>query len=236
MTTAENPVDHPLRGASVLICGASGGMGGALALEMHTRGANLTLAGRDVARLAAIPVPGARVVRDLRAATACEDAVRCAITHAGRLDVLVNAVGAVAFGPSSELSAEVAETLLQVNALIPMLLARAALDVISPGGAIVNISGVIAERNYPGMAAYGASKAAVRAFDQALAREARRQRVRVLDARPPHTETGLAGRALAGAAPPLGAGLAPPAVAAAICDALEAGVRDLPSEAFAGVA
>jgi len=61
-----------------------------------------------------------------------------------------------------------------------------------PGGAVVNISGVIAERNLPGMAVYGASKAEVRAFDEPLAREARRAKVRVIDARPPHTETGLA--------------------------------------------
>ena len=87
----------------MLLCGASGGMGGALALELHARGARMTLAGRDVARLASVPVPGARVVRDLRTAAACEDAVHCAITHGGRLDVLVNAVGVVAFGgrPSS---------------------------------------------------------------------------------------------------------------------------------------
>lgn len=65
----------------------------------------------------------------------------------------------------------------------------------------MNISGVIAETNLPGMAAYGASKAALRSFDQALAREARRRTVRVLDARPPHTETGLADRPIAGTAP-----------------------------------
>ncbi len=43
---------------------------------------------------------------------------------------------------------------------------------------------------------FGASKAAVRSFDEALAREARKAGVRVIDARPPHTETGLASRAI----------------------------------------
>ena len=104
---------------------------------------------------------------------------------------------------------------------------------LQPGGAIVNISGVIAETNLPGMAAYGASKAAVRAFDQALAREARRRNMRVLDARPPHTETGLAQHPLTGIAPRMPQGLAPAHVAAIICDALEAGLSDLPSTAFA---
>jgi cyclic-di-GMP-binding biofilm dispersal mediator protein len=138
----------------------------------------------------------------------------------------------VAFGPVSEVSDEALENLFRTNAVVPVMLARAALGHISPGGAIVNISGVIAEQNLAGMAAYGAAKAAVRAFDQALAREARRHEVRVLDARPPHTETGLADRAIEGRAPTLAAGLSPAGVAATICDALEQGARDLPSTAF----
>ena len=74
---------------------------------------------------------------------------------------------------------------------------------------IVNISGVIAEQGLAGMAAYGASKAAVRSFDEALAREARRRKIRVIDARPPHTETGLATRPIAGQAPRMPVGLDP---------------------------
>lgn len=99
------------------------------------------------------------------------------------------------------------------------------------GVAVVNISGVIAERNLPGMAPDGASKAAVRSFDEALARKARRSAIRVLDARPPHT--GLAGRAIEGSAPKMPAGLSAESVAVAICDALERGSTDLPSSDFA---
>ena len=77
-----------------------------------------------------------------------------------------------------------------------------------------------------------ASKAAVRSFDQALAREARRRNVRVLDARPPHTETGLAEHPLAGTAPRMPRGIAPEHVATVICDALELGTNDLPSTSF----
>jgi short-subunit dehydrogenase len=57
-----------------------------------------------------------------------------------------------------------------------------------------------------GMAAYSASKAAVSAYLSALRREVRRQRVNVLDVRPPHMETGLAERALSGTPPRLPAG------------------------------
>jgi hypothetical protein len=54
----------------------------------------------------------------------------------------------------------------------------------------------------------------------------------VIDARPPHTETGLATRPLAGVAPKMPEGLAPDAVAARIVAAVLSGERDLPTEAF----
>jgi cyclic-di-GMP-binding biofilm dispersal mediator protein len=55
----------------------------------------------------------------------------------------------------------------------------------------------------------------------------------VIDARPPHTETGLATRAVEGTAPKLPTGLDPASVAATICDAITRDVVvDLPSTAF----
>ena len=151
---------------------------------------------------------------------------------AGRLDVVINAVGVVAFGPVAGLSVDAMEELFLTNTFVPIMLAQAALARLEPGGAIVNLSGVIAEQNLPGMAAYGASKAAVRAFDQALAREARRAGIRVLDARPPHTETGLAARSIEGTAPRMPAGLEPHQVAVVLCNALATGATDLPSQEF----
>ena len=94
------------------------------------------------------------------------------------------------------------------------------------------LTGLFAEQILPGMAAAGAYTAAARSFDEALAREARRKMVRVLDARPPPTETGLVDRAIEGEAPRMPQGLAPGAVATAICDALTGGAKDLPSSAF----
>ncbi len=109
---------------------------------------------------------------------------------------------------------------------------QAALRKISQGSVVVGISGVIAEQNFPGMSVYGASKAAVRSFDEALAREARKAGVRVIDARPPHTETGLASRAIAGTAPKFQRGLEPVIVAQRIVQAIADGETDLPSISF----
>jgi len=223
---------HPAAGASVLITGATGGLGSALARELDRRGATLTLTARNPERLDALAVPGARVAVDLRTPAACARAVDTAIAHAGRLDVVINAVGVVAFGTAAELSTDAMEELFLTNTFVPIMLAKAAADKIEAGGAIINISGVIAEQNLPGMAAYGASKAALRSFDEALARELRRAKVRVVDARPPHTETGLASRAIEGSAPNLPPGLHADHVAVTICDALEQGLTELPSSSF----
>ena len=225
-----------LAGASVLLVGASGGLGGATAAELARRGAVLTLVGRDAARLDAVAAPGHRVPLDVRSPEACTAAVEAAVAHGGRLDVVINAVGVVAFGDVMSLSIDTMEELFLTNTFVPIMLARAALPVMERDGTILNISGVVAEQNLPGMAAYGASKAAVRSFDEALSREARRRGVRVIDARPPHTETGLAGRAIEGTAPRMPVGLAPERVAQVLCDALESDATDLPSSAFAGTA
>lgn len=223
----------PLDGASVLLAGATGGLGRAIGAELVRRGAVLTLVARSIERLGALDLPGSRTAADLRSPDACAAAVAAAVDHCGHLDIVVNAIGVVAFGTVDELSIDTMEELFLTNTFVPIMLARAALPVLRPGGALVNISGVIAETNLPGMAAYGASKAAVRSFDEALAREARRRNVRVLDARPPHTETGLAGHPLAGVAPRMPTGLSPEHVARVICDALASGASDLPSTAFA---
>lgn len=222
-----------IEGKSVLITGATGGLGSAIAADLASRGAHLTLVSRDEGRLRALDVPGDRVALDLRDPGACEIAVQTALEHSGQLDVVINAVGVVAFGGIDELSFDAMEELFMTNTFIPISLAKAALPVLHEQGVLVNISGVIAEQNLPGMAAYGASKAAVRSFDEAIGREARRRKIRVIDARPPHTETGLADRPIEGAAPRMPTGLDPASVAATICDAIAGDIDDLPSTAFA---
>jgi cyclic-di-GMP-binding biofilm dispersal mediator protein len=158
--------------------------------------------------------------------------MEAAVAAHGRVDVVVNATGVVAFGSVEELAVDTLEELFLTNTFIPFFVAKAGLARLGEGGMIVNISGVIAEQNLPGMAAYGASKAALRSFSEAFAREARRKKIKVLDARPGHTETGLADRAIAGSPPKFPAGLDPAHVAEVIVDAVEADTQDLPSTSF----
>lgn len=222
-----------MNGRSILVAGATGGLGSAITANLAQQGATLTLVSRRSDRLETMKAYGHCLPLDLRTATACREAVQAAVDHGGSLDVVVNAVGVVAFGPVSELTVDTMEELFLTNTFIPIMLVKAALEQMDRGGVIVNISGVIAEQNLPGMATYGASKAAVRSFDEAVGREARRRGIRIIDARPPHTETGLASRPIEGEAPTMPAGLDPANVAHVICDAIGGNVKDLPSDAFA---
>jgi cyclic-di-GMP-binding biofilm dispersal mediator protein len=148
------------------------------------------------------------------------------------LDIVINAMGVVAFGPLDTTSIDTIEELFLTNTFAHIFLMKEALKCTRQGSVLVGISGVIAEQNLPGMSVYGSSKAAVRSFNEALTREARRSGVRVIDARPPHTETGLSSRAIAGDPPKMPAGFDPVKVAQRIVQAIADGETDLPSTSF----
>lgn len=225
--------ERNLDGASVIVMGASGGIGRRIATQLSERGASLTLAARELAKLKAVGIDATLVAADLRDAEAGKAVVAAALAAYGRLDGLVNAAGVVAFGPLADTDDEVIEDLFLTNVLGPLWLMRAALPALTESrGFIANISGVVAEQPLAGMAAYAASKAALTAADRALARELRAAGITVTDARPPHTETGLADRPLTGVAPKLREGLQPDAVARRIVAAIIAGEREIPGDAF----
>lgn len=221
-----------LADASALVVGATGGLGSRIAAGLAERGAALTLVSRRQETLDALDVPGGRLALDLRLPSNVARAVRAAVDAHGRLDVVVNAAGVVAFGAVADLTSDTVEELFLLNTFMPMLLAQAAVEHVRDGGVIANVSGVVAERPMAGMAAFSASKAALTAFDVGFTREARRRGIRVLDIRPPHTETGLAEHPIAGSAPSLPEGLAPADVARRIVDAIADGGTELASDAF----
>lgn len=227
-----------LRDLCVLVAGATGGLGAAISRQLAQQGARLTLHGRDIARLQSLGLDAALVTGDLRQPDTAERVTTAAVEAHGRLDGLIVASGAVAFGPVTDVPDAVLVDLFQINTLAPIRLLRAALPHLTTSARedrspfVVHLSAVVAERPTAGMAAYSASKAALTAFDAAAGRELRRAGIRLLDARPPHTETGLADRPLAGVAPRLSTGLDPDAVAVRVITALRHDERDLPSTAF----
>ena len=132
-------------------------------------------------------------------AEAGEAVARVATDELDGLDGLVHAAGVVAFGALVDTDDAVLEELFLTNVVGPLVVLRRVLPLLQESrGFVVNLSAVVAERPLPGMVAYSASKAALSAAGAALRTELRRSGVSVLDVRPPHTETGLAGRPLAG--------------------------------------
>jgi len=225
--------ERNLEGASIVVAGATGGIGRRLARQLAERGARLTLTARDPATLEALGIAGALVPADLRDSRAGSTIVGAALAAYGAVDGLVNAAGIVAFGSLAETDDIVIEELFLTNVLAPLWLIRAALPALTASrGFVANISAVVAEQPPAGMVAYAASKAALTAADRALARELRAAGITVTDARPPHTETGLADRPLAGTAPKLRTGLDPDVVAGRIIAGIEAGEREIPADAF----
>ena len=222
-----------LEGASIVVTGATGGIGRRIARRLADLGARLTLTARDQVALEALGIDAAVVAADLRDSHAGTAIVNAALAANGRLDGLVNAAGIVAFGSLIETDDVVIEEVFLTNVLGPLWLIRAALPALTESrGFIANISAVVAEQPPAGMVAYAASKAALTAADRALTRELRTAGITVTDARPPHTETGLANRPIAGTAPRLRSGLEPDAVAARIIAGIEAGEREIPADAF----
>ncbi len=211
-----------LDGKVVAVIGGTGGLGGALSTRLEARGATVATASRR-----------GEIALDIRDARAGDTLVAETVARHGRLDGVIVASGIVAFGDLADTDDVVAEELMLTNALGPLWLARRTLPALSETqGFFVAITGVVAEAPQAGMAPYSASKAALAAGLAAIRREFRRQRVAVIDVRPPHTETGIASRPIAGSAPRLPQGLEPDAVAAAIVDAIEHERDELAAASF----
>jgi cyclic-di-GMP-binding biofilm dispersal mediator protein len=225
-------VGNDLTTSAVILAGASGGLGQAIGRALTARGARLTLIGRSEDRLQALDLAGPRVVGDLGDAETGPRAVAATLAEYGQLDGVVNAAGEVAFGSLADTDDATLDRLVTSNLLGPLRLVRAALPHLD-GGFVANLSAVVAEQPPAGMAAYAATKAGLTAADTALRRELRRQRIDVIDVRPPHTETGLATRPIAGDPPDLPTGLDPVVVADRVVTAIEEGAREVPAAAFA---
>jgi len=216
-----------LNSQHVVVVGATGVLGASIARQLAAHGARVSAIVRDHTRL-----DGASVSQYALADVTDTAALRTAIASVAPFDGFVNATGVVAFGNVADLDDATLAQLFAVNAIAPIVMLRECATQLVDGGFFVNISGVVATQPVGGMAAYSASKAAAWAAMSAASREFRRRRIDVVDVRPPHTETGLASRPLAGIAPKMPTGLAPDAVAARIVDAVITGERDVPTEAF----
>lgn len=157
-----------LENKSVLVTGGNGGIGTPLVERMIAKGMRVTIA--DLRRACRSPETVFIPVDLSNPDSVYELGETLRVTPP---DVLVNLAGLNSFGGFGSMQRDRLQTLMQVNLLAPMQLVNAVLPaMISRGsGHIVNIGSVLADIALPYFAAYGASKAGIESFSDALRRE-----------------------------------------------------------------
>ncbi len=223
-----------INGKTFLVCGASGVLGSELVKLLREQGAKVL--GTATTNESAAQIPAGVEVRLLLDYTKPESIKTLTdyLIASTEIDGIINASGVVAFGEIAQLDAETLKKLFDINAVGPIQLLSALSQLLAkkPESVVVNLTGVVAEAALPGIAAYSSSKFAIDGFLQAAAREWRRAGTRVISARPGHTETGLADRAIAGVAPKFPPGKTANQVASRIIQAIINDEKELPSSAF----
>jgi short-subunit dehydrogenase len=114
----------------------------------------------------------------------------------GTLDVVVNNAGLNHRGPITRHTWRELADVVSVNLIAPIVLTRAALDVMRPGGSIVNVASLAGMVPVPDEATYSASKAGLRAFARAAAEELRKKDIHVGNVCPGPVDTGFFGEDL----------------------------------------
>lgn len=158
----------------------------------------MTLVGRrqepleETARLVSETRGEAQVVSgDVTDPEVRQRAVETAVERFGGLEVLTNSAGAVRAGRSENVDAEEIQTQIEANLTAPILLTRPALPALRDGGeaAIVNVSSRFGLVGMPFYSAYGATKAGIAHFGEALRRELYGEGVHVMTVYPGATDS-----------------------------------------------
>jgi len=204
--------------AAVLVFGGTGGLGAALTANAVARGAQVVTSSRSSTG------PGGErlhVSGDITLAEDRERVVDAALEELGRLDVVMIASGVVGFGAVDRVRSDALQSMIDIDLVGPLAVCGLVAPVMTEGGSIVVITGAVVDSTMLGTGVYTAAKAGLSAAVAVMARDWRRQGVKCIDVRPPHTETGLSDRPQFGVAPKLGAGLSAESVAERIWLAIE---------------
>ncbi|MGW6823475.1 SDR family NAD(P)-dependent oxidoreductase [Streptomyces sp. NPDC055005] len=187
------------RGTVALITGASAGLGAEFARQWAERGADVVLVARRLDRLTELGgdlekrygISATPIAADLSLPGAGA-ALRTELDERGiRIHTLVNNAGFGSHGPFLEQDPTQVDRMIQLNIAAVAGLTRAFLpDLVADGrGALVTIASTAAYQPTPAMAVYGASKAFVLSFTEAIAYETRGSALRVLAVSPGPTST-----------------------------------------------
>jgi len=222
-----------LKNSSILLTGASGGIGRATAEHLARAGARLTLFARREEPLLILQrrvesLGGAATVvcGDVRRVADAERGVAEAVRRFGGLDALVNNVGFGVLGLLSEVDDDDVVEQFETNVLGPYRVTRAALPALQASGTsvVVNVASFAGKVGAPYYSSYNATKFALCGMSEAWRRELRTQGVRVALVLPAAVETEFLdrlGRERALGIGPAGTILQPDVVARAILSVLQ---------------
>ena len=169
-----------LAGKRALVTGASRGIGAGIARTLATEGADVAityeksadLAEQVVAEIRALGRNAVAIQADSGDVGAVQASIEAAVAALGGLDILVNNAGILRLAGVADMAIADIQALLDVNVRGPIVASQAALKHIGPGGSIISIGSFFAERiPTPVVGIYAATKSALLAFNQALARE-----------------------------------------------------------------
>ncbi len=189
-----------LKGKVALVTGGSRGIGAAIAKHLAAEGASIALTYAKDASSASfvvkeIEAAGGKAIAiqaDASSAEAVQEAVEKAVGALGKLDVLVNNAGTAIPKPFVETTLEEMDHVINLNIRGVFVTTQAALKQMNDNGRIIMIGSCVGERNLtPGLAAYAATKGAVKMFAQSLSREVGSRGITVNNVQPGPIDTDL---------------------------------------------
>ena len=186
-----------LNGKVAIVTGASKGIGAAIAKSLAAAGASVVVnyasskegADKVVADITNAGGKAVAVKGDVSKAAEAKGIVDAAITHYGKLDVLVNNSGVYAFSPIDDITEEEFHRQFNINVLGLLLTTQAASKHLGEGSSIINIGSVVSRITPPGSAIYTGTKGAVDAITGVLSRELGPRKIRVNALNPGMVET-----------------------------------------------
>jgi 3-oxoacyl-[acyl-carrier protein] reductase len=189
-----------LAGKVAVVTGGSRGIGAAITKRLAADGASLAFTyakGADAATsvVKEIERSGGKAIAiqaDAADAKAVKGAIEKTVAAFGRLDILVNNAGTAIPKPFEEATLEELDLVIDLNFRGVLIATQAALKHIKDGGRIISIGSCVGERTMtPGLAAYSATKAAVKLFTQGLSREVGARGITVNNVQPGPIDTDL---------------------------------------------
>ncbi|AZS19310.1 MULTISPECIES: SDR family oxidoreductase [unclassified Caulobacter] len=194
-----------LKGKTVVLTGASAGIGAATALDLSNAGCNLVLTSRRLERLealaATLPGPSALLAADIAEPDVPEQLLALAKARFGRADVVINNAGVMAVGTMDTIDLDAVSYMIRVNfeAVVRSSYVFAREFRGQSSGAIINVSSISAYLISRAGGVYGGLKHALEAFTQSLRIELAGAGVKVGSIAPGSTSSEMFDRMMAAA-------------------------------------